>query len=111
MCLSVTAIIVLLHRITGIILFIFMGGGLWLLSLSLSSAEHFEQIGHWFSHWLIKGCLWAALSVFIFHLVSGLRQFMLDWGWGIQWHQGRQSALIVYGITIMFSLIVGGILC
>ena len=103
----VPAIVSILHRISGAILFLF----LWLLLLtldrSLASPESFAGIKDTFSHPFAKlvalGLLWAYLH----HSFAGLRHLGLDLRLGIDLPKARATAFAVLFVSLGLTLIVG----
>jgi len=67
-----------LHRISGAGLFLFGWALLYLLQLSLSSAESHVQFTALTGHWLVKLFLIALLWSFLHHFFAGIRFLFLD---------------------------------
>lgn len=108
----ITAIVSILHRISGIFLFIAIGPTLWLLQLSLSSHDEFYKITNFFlmNSILFKFFLWNVIAALSYHIIAGIRQILMDFGYLDQtWLIGKRSAKIVFGLVILL-LIISGIL-
>ena len=71
--LPLTALTSILHRISGIMLFIFLGLILYMLSKSLESEKGFNEVKEIFSSPFGKVSFWLVYSSFIYHLVAGIR--------------------------------------
>ncbi len=100
----VTAISSILHRGTGVILFLGIVFFLYLLNHSLKSADSFASLQICFQHPLSKFFLWVLLSALIYHLIAGIRHLFMDCGLGEGKVSGRLSA---YGVIILsFVLII-----
>ena len=93
--LPVSGIVSILHRISGVLLFLSLPFWLYLLELSLISAEGFEQVGSLLqSGWLMPVyvfLLWAILH----HLLAGIRFLLLDIDVAISKPLYRKSAMAV----------------
>ncbi|MEC9344842.1 MAG: succinate dehydrogenase, cytochrome b556 subunit [Pseudomonadota bacterium] len=82
--LQITALMSILHRITGVVL----AGGLvlvlwWLVALA-SGREYYEVVmgiaGSWVGRLVLFGFTWALF----YHLCNGLRHLYWDAGWGFE---------------------------
>jgi succinate dehydrogenase / fumarate reductase, cytochrome b subunit len=102
-----TAICSILHRISGVILFLYMPFLLWALDLSLTSGEQFQQLIYTFEHPVMKLFLWLLLASLSFHLVAGVRHLLMDAGLGESHRAGRMSANIVFVIAIVLIIAAG----
>nr|WNL65427.1 hypothetical protein GPGIFMOB_00378 [Acinetobacter gerneri] len=80
--LPLTALTSILHRISGIMLFIFLGLILYMLSKSLESEKGFNEVKEIFSSPFGKVSFWLVYSSFIYHLVAGIRHLVMDVGVG-----------------------------
>jgi succinate dehydrogenase / fumarate reductase cytochrome b subunit len=103
----ITAVVSILHRISGIVVFLFIPFILWMLGSSLSSAEHFAQIKNCFSSPLCRLVLWVLLSGLLYHLVAGIRHLLLDAHIGEDLHSGRIGANAVVVISIILIILAG----
>ncbi|WP_159714193.1 succinate dehydrogenase, cytochrome b556 subunit [Blochmannia endosymbiont of Camponotus nipponensis] len=106
----ITAIASILHRISGIFLFIMIGPILWLLKLSLSSNNEFCKIYRFLliNHYIFKFLFWIVTIVFSYHIVAGIRQILMDFGCLDQTLLiGRVSAKVIFMLTILLSVYSG----
>lgn len=108
--LPITAIVSILHRISGILLFIMIGPVLWLLQSSLSSYEQFHKIANFLSKNIIffKFLLWNIFITLIYHVIAGIRQILMDIGYIDQtWVMGKLSAKIVISLVALLFILSG----
>ena len=106
----ITAIASILHRVSGVITFIVLGILLWLLSLSLSSEQGFAQAQAITDTFLVKFILWGILTALAYHVVGGVRHLLMDLGFGEEnLAVASRSARIAFAITIVLSLLAGGL--
>ena len=106
----ITAFASILHRVSGVITYIALGILLWLLSLSLSSEQGFAQAQAITDTFLVKFILWGILTALAYHVVGGVRHLLMDLGFGEENLAGAsRSARIAFAITIVLSLLAGGL--
>lgn len=107
---SITAIVSILHRITGIALFVCLPIILWLFSGSLNSQEGFEVyqaiVGNPLAKLILIGLLWAYLH----HAFAGIRFLLLDLHKGLEAKTAQKTAKIVAIAAPIVALIMGAIL-
>jgi len=100
------AIISILHRVSGFILFLIIPFALWMLEYSLTLSG-FEVLYRWFGYaWIKLFCL-ALLIPFCFHLVAGIRHLLMDIHIGDELKSGRASGVVVIAVTILLIIIMG----
>lgn len=101
------AIVSILHRISGVILFLLIPIILWGLSLSLSSPDDFDHLHQFLTNPIMKFMIWASLSAFLYHLVAGIRHLLMDLQIGTELKCGRLSAMLTLIISIVFIILAG----
>jgi succinate dehydrogenase / fumarate reductase cytochrome b subunit len=108
--LPIPAIVSILHRISGALLFVLMFVLLYFLDRSLASAEAFEGVRQALAHPFLKlvqlGLLWALLH----HLIAGIRYLLLDVHVGVALAPARASSYAVIGISLALTAVLGGVL-
>ncbi|WP_413283997.1 succinate dehydrogenase cytochrome b556 subunit [Vibrio sp. MA40-2] len=105
----ITAIVSILHRVTGVITFVAIGILLWLLSISLSSPQGFMQAADLVDSFLVKFVLWGILTALAYHIVGGIRHLIMDFGHYEEFESGVMTAKVTFAATAVLSLL-GGIL-
>lgn len=103
----VPAIASILHRVTGVILFLCIPFMLWALQVSLGSAADFEQVRSYFSSPLVKFLIWGSLSSLFYHLFAGIRHMVMDMGYAESLEGGRLGAMLVIAAAILMSIMAG----
>ena len=100
----------ILHRVSGVGLFLCFPFMLWLFSASLTSAETFATFKSVFATLpakvVIAGLIWA----FIHHFCAGIRFLLLGMHIAVEKEPSRKSAAIVFAVSIPLTLIFWGIL-
>ena len=76
--LPLPALVSILHRISGLALFVFAWALLYLLQESLSSPQSHARFHQLAGHWLVKLFLIGMLWSFLHHFFAGLRFLLLD---------------------------------
>jgi succinate dehydrogenase / fumarate reductase cytochrome b subunit len=101
----------ILHRISGLLLFMALPLLLWILQVSLRSIESFTQLvevlHHPLSKILVLGVMWA----FFHHFCAGIRHLALDFDVGTSLLQARASSRWVLVISLLLTVIAGVRLC
>lgn len=101
------AIISILHRLSGVFLFLIIPVMLCGLSASLGSKEGFDRLMQCFSSPWCKGLTWFIVSALFYHLIAGVRHLLMDLGFGEDVKTGRTSAILVLILAILTSISLG----
>jgi succinate dehydrogenase / fumarate reductase cytochrome b subunit len=100
----------ILHRVSGVGLFLCLPFLLWLFSASLTSTETFAVFKSVSSHLVVKALLAGLIWAFVHHFCAGIRFLLLDLHVGIEKEAARKSAGIVFAVSIPLTLISWGVL-
>ncbi|KTD07427.1 succinate dehydrogenase, cytochrome b556 subunit [Legionella jamestowniensis] len=101
------AIASILHRISGLVLFLLMPAMLYFLALSLQSVNSFMELQQKLAHPFHKLVLWAFSAALVYHLLAGIRHLLMDLGYGEHLKSGRRSAIFVIVLSIILTLLLG----
>ncbi len=101
------AIVSILHRISGVILFLLMPLMLYILKLSLSTPESFNQLQIWVQCFYLKFFLWVFSAALVYHLIAGIRHIFMDFGLGEELNAGRKSSVIVLILASILTILLG----
>lgn len=101
------AIISILHRASGVVLFLMLPLLLWLLSASLNSSDSFNALHESLTHPVLAFFIWVTLSALLYHLVAGIRHLLMDIGIGESLKGGRLSAYIVFLVSTLGIVLLG----
>lgn len=97
------ALVSILHRISGALMFMLFPLVLYLLEQSLTSEisfSHFKSIAsHWFVKLILLGLVWAYLH----HLCAGIRHLVMDLHYGLTKEGSRRSAVMVLAISLLLT--------
>ena len=103
----IPAIVSILHRVSGVLLFIFIPFALWGLHLSLSSQESFDKLAEILSMPFVSFITWAFLSAFIYHFVAGVRHLLMDIHIGEELSSGRFASYLTLLISTVLIILAG----
>ena len=101
------AITSILHRISGIIIFVGVAFLLYGLDLSLSGEDGFNRVSELLDSFLAKLIIWGILSALLYHLVAGIKHLFMDMGIGEDLQSGRLAAKITIAVSIVLILLAG----
>jgi succinate dehydrogenase / fumarate reductase cytochrome b subunit len=101
------AIASVLHRVSGIILFILLPVMIFLLGQSIQSEETFNQIKIKLSEPCYKLVLWAFSAALVYHLLAGIRHMIMDLGFGESLCAGRRSSILVIALAVVSTIFLG----
>jgi succinate dehydrogenase / fumarate reductase cytochrome b subunit len=105
--LPVPGLVSILHRISGLGLFLFLPLLLWLFQSSLTSPDSYVRYRAAFANPLVKLILIGLLWAFLHHLLAGLRFLALDLHYGTDLPTARASSRVVLVTAIVLTAILG----
>ncbi|KTC89104.1 succinate dehydrogenase, cytochrome b556 subunit [Legionella drozanskii LLAP-1] len=102
-----TAIISLLHRLSGIFVFLLIPFLLWMLDIATGSTIGFERVQTLLTNLPAKLMLWLFLVALFYHLIAGIRHLLMDIGIGESLRSARISGGISLIITVLVAILLG----
>ncbi|WP_054087162.1 MULTISPECIES: succinate dehydrogenase, cytochrome b556 subunit [Pseudomonas syringae group] len=105
--LPVTAYTSILHRISGVILFVGIAIMLYAMDKSLASEEGFGEVKACMTSPLAKLIIWGLLSALLYHMVAGIRHLIMDSGVGETLEGGKLGSKIVIAVSVVLILLAG----
>lgn len=102
----IPAIVSILHRISGLLLFLLIPAIVWVFQFSLT-AEGFDVIENQLSTFYAKAACWIVLAALAFHLVAGLRHLLSDVHIGDTLKMGRLTAFLVFVVFVILAILAG----
>ena len=103
----VTAVVSILHRLSGVILFLCIPLLLWLFSASMNSPDSYAYIQACISKISVKLIIWVILASLIYHIFAGIRHFVMDFGWGESLKGGKIGSWLVLILSLIFAVFLG----
>jgi succinate dehydrogenase / fumarate reductase, cytochrome b subunit len=102
------AITSILHRISGVLLFLLLPVMLGLLGCSLHCEKSYMALQATIasSFWM-KALLWVTMAAVLYHLVAGIRHLLMDVGIGETTCAAKASAVLMLIVFIVLAVIAG----
>lgn len=99
--LPVNAIISILHRMSGMALFLVLPALLWALSRSVQSEASYTALVVILQHWLVKLFVIGLSCTFFHHFYAGIRHLAMDVHWMTSLQKARISSRLVLGLDVL----------
>lgn len=97
----------ILHRVSGVILFVGIAFLLYGLDLSLGSEESFVQLKECLQNPVAKFIVWGILSALAYHFVAGVKHLLMDIGIGEEKTSGVVGAKLTIAVSVVMIVLVG----
>jgi succinate dehydrogenase / fumarate reductase, cytochrome b subunit len=104
--LPLAGFISILHRISGLLMFLLLPFILFLLDTSLVSESSFEYFQGITSNWFVKLIILALSWAYLHHFCAGIRHLIMDNHIGLDKDSARKSAVGVFAISLPLALVV-----
>ncbi len=108
--LPVNAIVSIMHRASGVVLFLIQPLLLWALQASLQNETGYANVSTVFQHWLVKLLLIGLAWTFFHHFYAGLRHLAMDVHWMTTLQKARFSSRVVLGLggvsVLIFAVLI-----
>jgi succinate dehydrogenase / fumarate reductase, cytochrome b subunit len=112
--LPLAGLVSILHRASGLILFLLMPFIVWMFDTSVTSEISYSRFvslfsvgAGWFGGWFFKllalGLIWAYLH----HFIAGLRHLWMDATHAVTREFGHQSAIVTLALSGLLTLVLG----
>lgn len=109
------ALVSILHRISGALMFLLLPFIIWVFDMSVSSEISFARLTSAFSQntgmlpgWLLKLVALALIWAYLHHLIAGLRHLRMDMSHAaVSKESGRHSAVFTLVVSIGLTLVLG----
>ncbi len=102
--LPLNGIVSIVHRVSGVFLFLALPFLFYLLELSLSSRDGFAQATAITTLWPVRLFALLLLWLFAHHLFAGVRIMLIDMEVGSELHLARRSAALVLVLALIVLL-------
>ena len=107
-------IVSILHRISGLLMFVLLPFVVWMLDASLTSEISYDGFTNvfvagvaglpaWFVKLVTLGLLWA----YLLHFIAGVRHVWMDVTHSVSKAQGHSSALVTLVLSTLLTLLLG----
>ena len=103
--LPINALVSILHRATGCLLFLILPLLLFLLQLSLSSVEHYQMVQNLMNSFFIKLILLGLAWAFFHHFFAGIRHLAMDVHWMTTLMKARFTSKAVLALGVLATIV------
>ena len=105
--LPLPALVSILHRVSGALLFLIgIPALLWLTQRASASPEAWAQMRDAFANPFVKLCALVIAWSYIHHLLAGVRHLLMDLHIGMDLGPARQSSAAVMVLAVLLTLVV-----
>ncbi|HLF66113.1 MAG TPA: succinate dehydrogenase, cytochrome b556 subunit [Gammaproteobacteria bacterium] len=101
------AIVSILHRISGVLLFLFIPFVLAALHYSLSSESDFQSLVAFLHEPLPFILTWGFVAALLYHLLAGIRHLLMDKGFAETRSGARKTAWVVIVLAVVLIVLAG----
>jgi len=103
----IMAIVSILHRISGVIIFLLLPALFYLLHQSLVSQQQFDHLAQCLAQPVGKVFMLIVILATLFHLLAGIRHIVMDMGFAESKAAGRASAWGLILLVIILTVFMG----
>lgn len=104
----------ILHRASGLLMFILMPLVIWLFDKSVTSEVSYEEFtsafsaGLWvFPGWFVKLVVLGLIWAYLHHFIAGVRHVVMDVCHTVSKEQGRSTAVLTLVLSIVLTVALG----
>jgi succinate dehydrogenase / fumarate reductase cytochrome b subunit len=105
--LPLPGLVSIMHRASGLFLFLLLPVLLYTLQQTLASEQGFAEVKDWLQLPLVKLGVLAVVWAYLHHFCMGLRYLALDFDIGVNLPQARFSSWLVLVVSIATVLLIG----
>ena len=112
--LPLAGVVSILHRASGLLLFMLMPFIVWMFDTSLTSEISYSQFvsvfahgAGWFAGWFVKLVALALIWAYLHHFIAGVRHLWMDATHSVSLEFGRQSAVVTLALSALLTLALG----
>jgi len=105
--LPLPGLVSIMHRVSGLFLFLLLPALLYALQQTLVSEQGFAEVKTWLQWPLAKLAVLAVVWAYLHHFCMGLRYLALDFDIGVDLPQARFSAKLVLVASIAATVLIG----
>jgi succinate dehydrogenase / fumarate reductase cytochrome b subunit len=105
-----SAIVSILHRVTGVAMFFALIFVIWAWAVSVSDLNGFNQVQEMMSGIIGKIIAIGTISALTYHILGGIRHVIMDMGHWEELESGNASAKAIIALWIVLTILVGVVL-
>jgi succinate dehydrogenase / fumarate reductase cytochrome b subunit len=109
-------IVSILHRISGLLMFLLLPFIIWMFDTSVTSEISYDQFTGLFAAgcaegkvpgWFFKLVGLALIWAYLHHFIAGVRHLIMDATHRVSKEQGHNTAIITLGLSVALTLVLG----
>lgn len=107
-------IVSILHRVSGVLMFLLMPLVIWMFDASVSSEISYARFTSAFSTglgmfpgWFMKLLVLALIWAYLHHFIAGVRHLVMDIFHTVSKEQGRSTALFTLIASLLLTVVLG----
>jgi succinate dehydrogenase / fumarate reductase, cytochrome b subunit len=112
--LPLAGVVSILHRASGLLMFVLLPFVVWLFDTSISSEISYESFTAAFvvglgvlPGWAVKLVVLALIWAFLHHLIAGVRHVWMDATHSVSKAQGHSSAVVTLASSVLLTVALG----
>ena len=112
--LPLAGMVSILHRVSGVLLFLLMPFIIWMFDASVSSEISFDVFRSAFAAgvgfipgWFLKLVALALIWAYLHHLIAGIRHLWMDATHAVTKEFGQSSAIVTLALSVLLTLALG----
>ncbi len=105
--LPLAGVVSILHRASGMLMFLLLPFVLYMLDKSLTSEISFEYFKGYISHFPVKLAILVLVWAYLHHFCAGIRHLLMDLHMGLDKDSGRKSSVAVFAVSLPLAVLVG----
>ncbi len=112
--LPLAGLVSILHRVSGLMMFMLLPLIIWFFDVSLTSEVTFERFTSAFEAgigfvpgFLVKVAVLGLIWAYLHHFIAGVRHLWMDMTHSVTNEFGRQSAVVTLAVSVLLTLVLG----
>jgi succinate dehydrogenase / fumarate reductase cytochrome b subunit len=112
--LPLAGVVSILHRVSGLLMFLLLPFIIWLFDISITSEITFDRFSSVFRAGigfvpgvLVKVVALALIWAYLHHFTAGVRHLWMDMTHSVSKEQGRSSAVITLSLSVFLTVVLG----
>ncbi|MDO9005122.1 MAG: succinate dehydrogenase, cytochrome b556 subunit [Aquabacterium sp.] len=107
-------IVSILHRVSGVVMFLLLPFVVWMFDTSLTSEISYDEFKSVFTAGagilpaiLVNVITWGLIWAYLHHFIAGVRHLWMDATHSVSRQQGHSSAIVTLALSVGLTLILG----
>jgi len=105
--LPLPALVSIMHRASGVVVFFSIPILLGILSCSLESESSFNELKDTLDGFFVTMVVWGAVGALLYHIVAGVKHLFMDFGIGETLEGGLKGARITIVVSAVLIIFMG----